>query len=235
MVLSLDEVDSLGTIRAEDLRRLAQASPRVKRFLDESVYNPATGGYTRNGEAVPYAEIQALLEFEQQRLNLRFEDATTSYLDGETTLEEWERKVAGESKTAFVIITLLVFGGLALLSRNPQSRQIWKQTGETLREHLRGVNGFSMHVESGDRSAKQLQAYVGYKARGIRPLYAKLRKQAAISAGFTEARRFLDPSSQHCPQCPGYERFEWVPIDEIVPVGEACDCQGRCRCRVQYR
>lgn len=39
----------------------------------------------------------------------------------------------------------------------------------------------------------------------------------------------------NCPDCPGYETGDWVPIADIVPVGMGCICSGRCKCTIVYR
>jgi hypothetical protein len=235
MALSEATINDIGTIRAIDLNRYALATPRLKQFLNEAEYDIATGQYTRNGQPVPPTEIALLIEAEQQALTRRFETATEAYLAGDITLEEWERRLADDSKTGFVIIALLIFGGLALLARNPRGSAIWGTTGAALREHIGGIAGYGQRLAEGLRSPAQLRGYVKYKARGIRPIAAQLKKDSAIALGFNEGRRFLDPTARHCVQCPGYERTDWVPIDEIVPLGVGCDCRGRCRCSIQYR
>ena len=229
-------IDELLTIRYADLQRFSQASPRLRRFLNETEYDLATGSYIRNGQLVPNAEIKQILELEQQRVTRQFEDATTEYLDGDITVEEWERRIIDEQKTAGIIAVLFALGGIAFLMSNRNRGVILRGVGDRLRASGKGVSGFGTLLSNGDRSPKRLKAYVRYKARDIRPTFNSVAHEGRKLAGYNEGRRFLDPSVvKHCESCPGYERREWVPIDEIVPVGVDCECAGRCKCWVQYR
>jgi len=71
---------------------------------------------------------------------------------------------------------------------------------------------------------------------------------ARRSAGHIEARRILDPESEHCkpdpdrglPDCPSLaedadgNQLDFAPIEQVVPIGETT-CGARCRCWINYR
>ena len=52
--------------------------------------------------------------------------------------------------------------------------------------------------------------------------------------GTGEARRILGAAERHCVDCPGLADLGWVPIDEMVPIGDT-QCGGRCKCSIEYR
>ena len=46
--------------------------------------------------------------------------------------------------------------------------------------------------------------------------------------GTEEARRFLEPDADHCQDCFDAAAEGWVPIEDVVPIGES-QCGARCR------
>jgi hypothetical protein len=53
-------------------------------------------------------------------------------------------------------------------------------------------------------------------------------------AGTEEARRFLEPDAEHCEDCFEAASDGWVPIEDVVPIGES-QCGPRCRCHIDTR
>jgi len=81
--------------------------------------------------------------------------------------------------------------------------------------------------------------------------YATMSGSTSIarrSAGHIEARRILDPESEHCkpdpdrglPDCPSLaedadgNQLDFARIEDVVPIGETT-CGARCRCWINYR
>jgi hypothetical protein len=62
------------------------------------------------------------------------------------------------------------------------------------------------------------------------------RRQAIIAAraGLSEALRVLGPNEHHCPECPPLADLGWVPIADVVPIGQTV-CRVYCRCWIEYR
>ena len=53
-------------------------------------------------------------------------------------------------------------------------------------------------------------------------------------AGTNEARRFLEPDAEHCQDCFDAAAEGWVPIEEVLPIGQT-QCGARCRCTIETR
>ena len=229
------EFDELGTIRASDLTRLSLSHPAIREFLERAEWNPNRGVYTLNNQTVTADELRSLVTMERAALETKLAIATDSYLDNQTTLDEWQETFADDQKTSIVAVVLLAIGGITAALQNPNARIIWSQTGRLLRDEFTGVRIFTNKTENGERSGPLAKNYGSYKSRSVRPAFEQARKTILRFVGFNEGRRFLDPTADHCVDCPGHERLDWVPIDEIVPVGVDCVCRGRCRCSVQYR
>ena len=239
------ELESIGILRRADINRaIAKAPPRIKQFLSEA-FNAESGELTFDQRAGQYRDgsgklassiyLQEFVALARGGLSNRLEQATERLLNGRISLREWERIFAEELKDHHLIMLLFAFGGIELLQRNPSARALFTQTGENTRGELLGLSIFAAAIASGLRTAGQILGYSRYKANSVRGAFERSRQSALIGVGYNEARRSLDPTARHCANCPAYETVDWVGIDDVVPVGHACDCNGYCRCRVEYR
>ena len=189
-----------------------------------------------NGEPVSSRQVKQILDAIQGQLGSKLEQITERLLANEITLAQWELATAEAIKDESIVAALLALGGLAaLLTLGSRSSYVWTAVGEHVRSQVNGVVRVANTIAKGGRTPAQLRAYARYKAGSVVGAYNRARKSVFIASGFNEARRFLDPTAQHCPDCPAYENPDWAPIADIIPVGHACRCNGRCRCRVQYR
>lgn len=64
--------------------------------------------------------------------------------------------------------------------------------------------------------------------------YERVRWYVMQLLDFTEAQRVLRPGGEHCNGCLTQARKGWVPIAELVPLGQE-DCGQWCTCTVDYR
>jgi hypothetical protein len=55
----------------------------------------------------------------------------------------------------------------------------------------------------------------------------------ASLGGQRYARRIIDPAAEHCDECPELADRGWVPIEEMVPIGDTT-CLTNCRCEIEY-
>jgi hypothetical protein len=53
------------------------------------------------------------------------------------------------------------------------------------------------------------------------------------SMGVKEARRIIHEGAIHCEDCPDLAKLGWVPIDDLVPIGDTA-CIVNCRCAIEY-
>jgi hypothetical protein len=51
--------------------------------------------------------------------------------------------------------------------------------------------------------------------------------------GARSARRILHEGAIHCEECPDLAKLGWVPIDDLVPIGDTA-CIVNCRCAIEY-
>lgn len=67
-------------------------------------------------------------------------------------------------------------------------------------------------------------------------LTTERENQAPPRGGYVRIeRRILDPAAAHCAQCPEYYAQGWQLAGTLPTPGQACDCDGNCRCTIQSR
>jgi len=109
-----------------------------------------------------------------------------------------------------------------------------------MRPHYRWLDNFLAEIESG---AQPLNGFAvvraGMYARAANAIYENERMRVAEDAGYREARRVLGPNEEHCidssrPGCVELFQLGWVPIADMVPIGEAT-CLSHCLCGLEFR
>ncbi len=85
----------------------------------------------------------------------------------------------------------------------------------------------------------RLTAYIGALGAANNGLYENWRTGQAINLGYREARRVLTPAD-HChdsddrPGCVELAALGWVPIQQVVRLGDAT-CRQHCKCVMEYQ
>ena len=64
--------------------------------------------------------------------------------------------------------------------------------------------------------------------------YERNRYRAHLFMGYTEAQRVTHPTADHCPGCMEEAEKGWVPIEDLVLLGDE-ECGQWCYCTVEYR
>jgi hypothetical protein len=99
---------------------------------------------------------------------------------------------------------------------------------------LDGLANLAQGIADGEISEKMARYRAGRYGYSAGASFFDAQHQSHLD-GRWMARRMLDPAADHCPDCPGLARPDWIPAAEVTPVGVDCRCRGRCRCRVEYR
>lgn len=223
-------------ISTQDIERATGRAVDRARILIEGVYDPSQQRYIRNGQAVATSEVRAVLLAIRTQLGNRIARHTEQLLNNEITLAEWEQLISAEAKDKSIAAALLGIGGVAIASNlnRQQYSALWEAVALGLGSWVIGLSRVGQRVSNGEYSPSMLRHYGRYKSSGVVGAYSQARKMGLLFSGFNEARRSLDPTANHCPDCPAYET-DWTDVSNVVPVGVACRCNGNCRCRVEYR
>lgn len=203
-------------------------------------YSTATGRYAIDGTVITQAGISQLILREQQAVAARNEALARRLINGQISLEEYGDRMGENIVRSHLRLAQLGAGGRGQLTQ----AQI-----EQFRQRLLGdpsllggsgigeIEALANHlasIKSGNLTPGQILARARQYGFNSAVTYHEARHLAMVARG-TFAIRVLDSGARHCPECPGYEQRQWLPADQIVPVGTACSCRGRCRCAVIYR
>lgn len=195
-------------------------------------YSRSLGRYeTDSGN--PIARAIILNEMERQAVVLRasLERLVTELLDGQISLADWETRSLIEIKNAAIRMTGLAAGGMDGIGAS--HLQILSSHVTFQSERLSRLRD---QLINGELSEAQFRYRMSLFARSARSIFFRQQHDTRVNyEQFNEARRRLDPQSEHCPECIRYQTRDWVPSFQVVPQAVECSCSNNCRCAVNYR
>ncbi len=195
-------------------------------------YNPRTGQYRDdNGKVIPKTQILDTIEQERRILERKIEAHSQNLISNSIDEFEWERRIKRDLKESHLKMVALGAGGKDNISQRHRG-----QVGAALRQEYNALFDFRKKRQAGEISDRQLVARSKFYSRSLSQSYHRSEQLTRAQNGATLAKRTLDPTAKHCPECPGYStRGKFVPIQNVVPPGTRCSCRGNCKCTVVYR
>lgn len=195
-------------------------------------FNRNSGRYIdlTTGRFIPRDLVFGELNADVERFRVRAERLASQLTDGKISTTTYSRLIRESLKPLITRGTALGAGGMEQL----QGRQL-SQLGNNARRAYGSLKVLSDQIKSGELTPKQIaersQRLANYAYQG----FHRAEQLSRAEGGFTMGLRRLGFGVKHCPDCPGYETADWVPIEQIVPVGSGCVCGGRCKCTIAYR
>ncbi|MDJ0723753.1 MAG: hypothetical protein QNJ38_01415 [Prochloraceae cyanobacterium] len=194
-------------------------------------YNTLTGEYTDDrGNKVSTQRISAIIESERRFLERKIKSQTEQLIKNDATVFEWERSIQAQLKQSHLKLAALGAGG-----KNGITPRHRGQLGAALRQEYNLLFDFRKDIQAGKLSEKQILNRARFYSRSVSQSYYRSQQLSRAMGGATLAKRELDPTAKHCPECPKYVTNGFVPIEQVVPTGTRCSCRGNCKCRVIYR
>ena len=194
--------------------------------------------FTETDEPVPRNFLGNSVRNEQSQLSRRFELNTRLLLGGQITLANWEANISAEIRNSGLAVVVAAGGGIENITTSPGTLAYWRMFGINLQDTLNRVSRVGDRLAMGDLTEAQLADRLNRISLELFPMLSRAEVITGIvEGGFNEARRLLDGSvPRHCDQCLDYHTAgNFIPIQDIVPIGHACVCGGRCRCRLEFR
>lgn len=141
----------------------------------------------------------------------------------------WALGVARISKITALVGAAFATGGWLLIAPTLPAVEA------DIADELDYLDGFADEVAAGQtpRDGRFIRRAMLYAAAGF-SFYLALRGDRARAQGYTEEMSNLDPAAEHCNSCVEEADRGWVPLGELVPVGDR-DCRSNCRCWITYR
>ncbi len=216
---------------------LNAASPSSARRFGY-VYDPDTERYTNiaGGHVVTDQQLRRYVFNVSNQASLRMKKSTQQLIAGVILLAAWYEEMRSLMSALYRTVSILSIGGF--LFEDDTARNLFYLLA--LPQFGR-LDNFERQLETGvqalDGRAMNRAGLYGSYGNG---LWQNIGLDRAKGKGKIEARRILGPTETHChdetdrPGC--WELWEkgWMPIDEMVPIGDAA-CYNNCRCHIRYR
>jgi hypothetical protein len=183
----------------------------------------------------PPEEIAQWIIEQRAQMERNLEPIVSALLLGRTSISGYERNFTSETVNFALMALLLAVGGINGLRRKASPRSFILQTRDTIRRSIDAIRGSADIMAGGRETLGRIKAGIRRRSQVIRESYERNRHlDLIVSRSHNEGKRFLT-SPHPCPDCPRYERKEWTPLAEIVPIATACVCKGNCKCRIVTR
>lgn len=190
--------------------------------LSASRYRDASTGKFVSERDIRGAVDQVVNAAQQQMVDL-----TTALREGRTTLGVWQADMMRAVKDANVATAVAAHGG-----RQAMAPADWLFIARDIKGQYGYLRGWAAEIEAGAVPSIGRAELYGIRATSA---YEGMRLRDMRNSGADVlVRNVLDTAAEHCSECPALSARRWVPLDEMVPVGQR-KCLSRDRCRLEYR
>lgn len=148
--------------------------------------------------------------------------------EGRISLAEWQTRMARDIKSVHLYSAAAAKGGWAQMTPADYGR-----AGQKIRAQYEFLRKRAAAVASGRTPLGSVPWISALYAQPARGTYHAAEAREMGLRGFTEERNVRD-ARDSCPGCLAQTDRDWVPLGELVPVGQR-DCKGSCRCLITYR
>jgi hypothetical protein len=147
---------------------------------------------------------------------------------GKITEAQFQRAMQREIVKAESAMTASAVGGLKAM--NPPQ---WAKVAVRIGQQQTALVGFGRDIVTSKLSPAEIAARARLYARAIYATHMNEMTDLKQGMGSKFARRILHQGAIHCEDCPPLAAKGWVPIDELVPIGDT-PCIVNCRCAIEY-
>ena len=177
--------------------------------------------------------LEQVLGYQQQaRFNV---DASTEQLINGGSVKDWESQATDIIVNGLLIALLIGYGGIEQVRQSIDPRSLLGLGVDLIKGQRRAIKNNADKIAAGGFTLGRLKDLGRRRSLAVRSSYESASIAQAMAERFHNEgiRRLTSPHP--CPDCPTYERTDWVSINEIVPVATACVCKGNCKCIVTTR
>ncbi len=176
-----------------------------------------------------YISFDAVAELREKAIadtQTNVESITQQMIDGDITVDFWEREMMANIKTRTIqLYQLGKPGEIDASDRGKLGNQVrfqydklWRFRNDILEEKLS-------------------EAQIKYRARmyldKTRWAFEEGRRRSHYKAGYIWEKRDRNVQDS-CVECIGYEAMGWQPLNTLPKVGESCTCRANCKCTFAY-
>jgi hypothetical protein len=202
------------------------------------VYDPESETYTNvaTGRQVSDRQLRRAVFKVSNEASLRMKKTTQQLIAGVILLAAWYDAMRSLTAALYRTVFLLSIGGF--LFEDDIARNVFYLLSLPQFERL---DNFARQLETGvQRLNGRAMSRAGLYGSYGNALWQNIGLERAKKKRLTEAQRVLGPNENHCrdsgerPGCWELWKKGWMPIEEMVPIGEAT-CYSNCLCHIKYR
>jgi hypothetical protein len=183
---------------------------------------------TRN-RLVDTAGILAALESFRDSAIARAQAEVATLYTGATDIGLWQAQTADYLKSVELAAMALGVGGTGRLAGDDLNI-----ASDALAFHLTRLEGFARDIAAGRLNQEAAEHRAGlYPNSVITGGFDDARVRAHQAIGVATYRNILDPSADHCGECPAITQLGWQPIDSLPEIGTRV-CKWNCRCHWEF-
>jgi hypothetical protein len=191
-------------------------------------WNEIAGRYRgADGKFVSFEKIRTYLDHALDSNEARVASLASQLRNRQITLAEWQMAMRDTIKDIHLASSALARGGWAQMSEADYAK-----VAEKIEFQLMKLNQFALQIEKGlpldGRFARRTTLYA---QSGRVTYHESLRNEMALR-GYTLEKSVL-ASSDHCSECVSEAAKGFVPIGELILIGERI-CRSNCRCHVEF-
>lgn len=182
-----------------------------------------------DGGALPRYTLTGYLDglrFDCQQIS---QDLAADLTDGRITPTQFKERMAAAHKDFWIASMWLGRGGPDEATASDYGR-----VGGHLRFEYSKLDRFVDDIVAGNMTPARIAWRAGLYAGGTSVAFHDGERQAKVSAGLTEERRYTTPA-EHCDDCLAYAAMGWQPIGTLPVIGAGSQCLHNCQCRMVYR
>lgn len=192
-------------------------------------WNEVAGRYIGpDGRFVSFGTVRSYLDVTLDSYEQNIITLGQQLRDRSITLEQWQVGMRDALKDIHVSSGALARGGWAQMSQADYGR-----VGNELRFQYAKLNEFAAQIRRGLPLDGRFMQRVKLYAQSARVSYTAALRQEMALRGMTEEKSVL-AAADHCSECVSEAAKGWVPIGELVNIGERI-CRSNCRCHLQFR
>lgn len=193
-------------------------------------WNAEAGRYIGpGGQFVAREKIRSALDQAIRRGQLRVRDLSNQLRTGSVSLDTWWQEMRTAVKDANLYSAAAARGGWAQMTAAD-----YGAVGAAVKKQYAYLDRFVGELDAGGVAldGRFLRRAMSYLDSG-RVMYERVTETMDEDRGMTEERNLLGVA-EHCADCLGETARGWVPIGELIPIGDRI-CRNHCRCKIQRR
>ena len=194
------------------------------------VFDKLTGRYysTETETVLSEATMKRFVSEISSAAKVRMRALTEREVAGDISRATWELAMRDEVTALHRTMAIMARGG-----KDQMRAQDWGRVGQVIAKQNEYLNQFGSQVAHGQVSEEQQLARSELYANSAFSTYENGVAVRQSESGVERGRRVLEDGAAHCADCEDFATEEFIPIEEIVPIG-ASECQANCRCTIEY-